>query len=35
VAAIGEQDLFADPERLAALAAHYGTDVLGDYPDTP
>lgn len=34
VAAIGEQDLFADPERLAALAAQYGTDVLGDYPDT-
>ena len=33
VAAIGEDELLADPERLAALAAEYGTDVLGDYPD--
>lgn len=33
VAAIGEPALLADPERLAALAAQYGTDVLGDYPD--
>jgi mannose-6-phosphate isomerase-like protein (cupin superfamily) len=32
VAAIGESDLLADPERLVALAAQYGTDVLGDYP---
>lgn len=34
VAAIGESDLLADPERLMALAAQYGTDVLGDYPGT-
>ena len=33
VAAIGEEELIADPERLASLAAAYGTDVLGDYPD--
>lgn len=33
VAAIGEDELLADPERLAALAAEHGTDVLGDYPD--
>lgn len=33
VAAIGEEVLLADPERLAALAAKYGTEVLGDYPD--
>lgn len=32
VAAFGEEDLFADPERLANLAAEYGTEVLGDYP---
>ncbi|MGA8845877.1 MAG: cupin domain-containing protein [Nocardioides sp.] len=32
VAAIGEASLLADPERLVALAAQYGTDVLGDYP---
>lgn len=28
----GEQALLADPERLAALAASSGTEVLGDYP---
>lgn len=33
VAEIGEESLLADPERLAALAAEYGTEVLGDYPD--
>lgn len=33
VAEIGESDLLEDPERLVALAARYGTDVLGDYPD--
>lgn len=33
VAEIGEEDLLDDPERLAALAAQYGTEVLGDYPD--
>lgn len=32
VAAIGEAELLSDPERLASLAAEYGTDVLGDYP---
>lgn len=32
VAAIGEEELLADPERLVALAAEYGTEVLGDYP---
>ena len=32
VAAIGESELLADPERLVALAAEYGTEVLGDYP---
>ncbi|MGA8255521.1 MAG: cupin domain-containing protein [Nocardioides sp.] len=32
VAEIGESELLADPERLAALAAEYGTEVLGDYP---
>lgn len=34
VAAIGEDDLLADPDRLVALAAEYGTDVLGDYPES-
>jgi mannose-6-phosphate isomerase-like protein (cupin superfamily) len=34
VAATGEAGLLADPERLVALAAEYGTDVLGDYPRT-
>lgn len=28
----GEDELLADPERLAALAARFGTEVLGDYP---
>ena len=32
VAEIGEQELLADPERLAELAAQYGTEILGDYP---
>lgn len=32
VAAAGEQALLDDPERLAALAAAHGTEVLGDYP---
>lgn len=35
VARIGEEELLADPERLAALAAEYGTEVLGDYPEMP
>lgn len=33
VAALGEDDLLADPDRLVALAAEYGTDVLGEYPE--
>jgi hypothetical protein len=33
-AAIGEPDSLADPERLAALAAPYGTGIVGAYPDT-
>lgn len=28
----GEEQLLADPERLAALAAASGTEVLGEYP---
>ncbi|TKJ32173.1 cupin domain-containing protein [Blastococcus sp. CCUG 61487] len=28
----GEEALLADPERLAALAAEHGTDILGDHP---
>ena len=34
VAAIGESELLDDPERLVALAAQYGTEVLGDHPLT-
>ena len=29
----GEEALLADPERLLALAAEHGTQILGDYPD--
>lgn len=32
VAEIGEAELLANPERLASLAADYGTEVLGAYP---
>lgn len=32
VVELGEEALLADPERLAALAARHGTEVLGDYP---
>ena len=32
VAAMGEEELLADPERLASLAAAHGTEVLGDHP---
>jgi mannose-6-phosphate isomerase-like protein (cupin superfamily) len=28
----GEEALLADPERLLALAAEHGTQILGDYP---
>lgn len=34
VAEIGEAELLEDPDRLVALAAEYGTDVLGDHPGT-
>jgi hypothetical protein len=30
----GEETLLADPERLLALAAEHGTQILGDYPGT-
>lgn len=30
----GEEGLLADPERLVELAARYGTEVLGDYPES-
>ena len=28
----GEEELLREPERLAALAARHGTEILGDYP---
>ena len=28
----GEEELLADPERLVALAAEHGKEILGDYP---
>lgn len=28
----GEDELLADPERLIALAAQHGTEILGDHP---
>ena len=31
----GEEALLDDPERLVALAAAFGTEILGDYPPTP
>lgn len=31
---LGEEELLAEPERLAALAAAHGTEVLGDHPGT-
>lgn len=33
VAELDEEALLADPERLVALAAEHGTEVLGDHPD--
>lgn len=33
VEALGEDALLADPERLVALAAEHGTEVLGEHPD--
>ena len=32
VAKHGEEELLADPDRLIALAAQYGTTIVGDYP---
>lgn len=32
VAEQGEDELLADPQRMVALAAEYGTEILGDYP---
>ena len=32
VAEHGEEELLADPDRLIALAAQYGTTIVGDYP---
>lgn len=32
VVADGEEELLANPERLVALAARFGTEVIGDYP---
>jgi len=32
VVAAGEEELLADPKGLVALAAQYGTEVLGEYP---
>lgn len=29
----GEESLLAEPHRLRELAARYGTEVLGDYPE--
>jgi mannose-6-phosphate isomerase-like protein (cupin superfamily) len=34
VAAQGEEELLADAERLAVLAARFGIEILGDYPGT-
>jgi mannose-6-phosphate isomerase-like protein (cupin superfamily) len=28
----GEEELLVDPERLVALAAEHGTEIVGDYP---
>ena len=30
----GEATLLEDPERLVALAARFGTEIVGDYPGT-
>ena len=29
----GEEELLGQPERLMALAAEFGSEILGDYPD--
>ena len=29
----GEEELLAHPGRLAALAAEFGSEILGDYPN--
>ena len=28
----GEEELLVQPERLVALAAEFGSEILGDYP---
>jgi hypothetical protein len=28
----GKEQLLADPERLVALGAEHGTQIVGDYP---
>jgi hypothetical protein len=28
----GEEELLGQPERLMALAAEFGSEILGDYP---
>ena len=33
VAEQGEEALLSDPDKLVELAARYGTEVLGDYPN--
>ena len=29
----GGEELLAHPERLAALAAEFGSEIIGDYPN--
>ena len=29
----GEEELLAHPERLAVLAAEFGSAIIGDYPN--
>ena len=33
VVRVGEEALLAHPERLAALAAEFGNEILGEYPN--
>jgi hypothetical protein len=30
----GEEEILAQPERLVALAAEFGSEILGDHPGT-
>jgi mannose-6-phosphate isomerase-like protein (cupin superfamily) len=34
VVGAGEEELLARPEELVALASSFGTEILGDYPET-